>query len=119
MKAKLPKIEFVACHRMPERSFSLKGRQFPVCARCTGMLLGYLSFPFFLLNFFAASLWIGLLLNLPAYVDGVTQAAEMRQSNNWLRLVTGLMSGIGQMGIVSWIGHSIGLAIVKLIKGGF
>ncbi|MBQ3473297.1 MAG: DUF2085 domain-containing protein, partial [Methanobrevibacter sp.] len=24
------------CHRMHERSFFIKGHQFPVCARCTG-----------------------------------------------------------------------------------
>ena len=29
------------CHQMPERSFFFKGYQFPVCERCTGLLIGY------------------------------------------------------------------------------
>lgn len=28
------------CHQMPERSFFYKGKQFPVCARCTGVSIG-------------------------------------------------------------------------------
>ena len=28
------------CHQMPERSFFYKGKQFPVCARCTGVIIG-------------------------------------------------------------------------------
>lgn len=27
----------VICHQLPDRSFFLDGRQFPVCARCTGL----------------------------------------------------------------------------------
>jgi len=29
----------VICHQLPERSFFLGGRQFPVCGRCTGLYL--------------------------------------------------------------------------------
>ena len=32
---------FCGCHCRPDRSFFFRGRQFPVCARCTGMLLGF------------------------------------------------------------------------------
>ena len=28
------------CHQMPERTFFYKGKQFPVCARCTGVIIG-------------------------------------------------------------------------------
>ena len=28
------------CHRITDRSFSIAGRQLPLCARCTGMFLG-------------------------------------------------------------------------------
>ena len=27
------------CHRKPEQSFFIKGHQFPVCSRCTGLYL--------------------------------------------------------------------------------
>jgi len=113
----IPKIMFVACHRIPERSFFYKSKQFPVCARCTGMLLGYFSFPLYVLHIFTANIFIALALNIPAYIDGVTQAASLRESNNTLRVITGLLSGIGQMGIVSCIGNFLGLLILKLIKG--
>ena len=33
--------KYWGCHQMPERSFFFKGYQFPVCARCTGMIVGY------------------------------------------------------------------------------
>jgi uncharacterized membrane protein len=32
-------VSAVVCHRRPERSFHVHGRQFPVCARCTGLYL--------------------------------------------------------------------------------
>jgi len=31
------------CHRLPEHSFFLAGRQLPLCARCTGTYLGFLA----------------------------------------------------------------------------
>ena len=113
----IPKIVFVACHKIPERSFFFKGKQFPVCARCTGMLLGYLSFPLYVFHILTANIFIVLALNIPAYIDGVTQATSLRESNNKLRVITGLLSGIGQMGIVSYIGNCLGLLILKFIKG--
>lgn len=30
----------VICHQLPARSFFLAGRQFPVCARCSGLYAG-------------------------------------------------------------------------------
>lgn len=31
---------FFGCHCLPERSFFIKGKQFPICSRCTGILVG-------------------------------------------------------------------------------
>lgn len=31
----------LGCHQRPDRSFFYKGYQFPVCARCTGLFVGY------------------------------------------------------------------------------
>src|SRR3972149_3375635 len=36
-------IGYSVCHRIAERSFTIAGRQMPLCARCTGMYLGMLT----------------------------------------------------------------------------
>lgn len=105
------KMEFVFCHRKPERSFFYKGKQFPVCARCTGFYLGYFALPIFTFSIWMPSfLWIFLLM-VPALVDGLTQAYMNRESNNWLRLATGIPAGAACMALAAllgqWIGHLI------------
>ena len=109
------KINFVYCHRKPERSFFWKGKQFPVCARCTGIHLGYLTFPLFAFDLWRLNLAITLIMILPTYIDGFTQALFKRESNNYIRLVTGLIAGVGLMSIVSIIGEKIGLFILNKI----
>lgn len=99
--------QFSICHRLPERSFFYKGKQFPVCARCTGIALGVLTLPFFAFHLLSLSLLTCLLLQLPAYVDGTSQALGWRQSNNLLRFCTGWLCGWGQMGLVALTGDFI------------
>lgn len=111
-----PAIQFVFCHRKPERSFFWRGKQFPVCARCTGIHIGYLSFPFFLFGVFELNLWVTFALLLPTYVDGVTQAFMNRESTNWLRVSTGFLAGIGVMSLVHLVGQWIGNTILSLIN---
>lgn len=110
------KIEFVFCHRKPERSFFYKGKQFPVCARCTGFYIGYLTLPIFTFSIWQPSWWIVILLFAPATVDGLTQAYMNRESNNWLRLITGTAAGISAMAIASYIGKTIGQLMLLIIK---
>jgi hypothetical protein len=38
---------FWHCHQLQERSFFIRGRQMPLCARCTGILLGLAVFPMY------------------------------------------------------------------------
>jgi len=104
----------MGCHRLPHRSFHFRGRQFPVCARCTGILLGYLLYPAFVFGIWPASLLGGLLLNLPALVDGSTQIHRWRESTNLLRLITGFLSGAGQAMAASAIGQWIA-ALLKTL----
>jgi len=105
------KLNFVTCHRLPERSFFWKGQQFPVCARCTGIYLGYLSMPLFMFCLFGWGVGISLLMFLPAVIDGSIQAFFDIESNNTRRLITGLMSGLGLMSLV----HIFGFYIAKQI----
>ena len=117
-KKELYKSMLNVCHRRPERSFFYKGKQFPLCARCTGTLLGFASLPFFAFNIVHLNfLWI-LLLMLPCWVDGTTQLYGWRQSNNWLRLATGLLLGVAQMGMVAIVGDFIAkkLGIINLFS---
>ena len=95
--------KFVFCHRLPRRTLRFKGRYFPVCARCTGIYLGAL-FTLLLYYFSILTLstnlgiyifFIPLILMVPTAVDGITQLLRWRESNNFIRVVTGLLCGIG------------------------
>ncbi len=89
---------FWQCHRRPSRSFFLRGRQFHVCARCTGIISGLILSPFaFLLHSNGVSLFV--LFILANTLDGLTQLMRLRESNNWLRF--GLGSGLGFTLLVS------------------
>lgn len=94
----MTKIEWVDCHRMPSRSFFYKKKQFPVCARCTGIYLGYfIMIP--MLWFYQIGIVYSILLILPTMIDGVTQAYLNRESTNFLRCTTGFLAGIGMSGL--------------------
>ncbi|MEH7011676.1 DUF2085 domain-containing protein [Neobacillus niacini] len=100
-------INLVPCHRMKSRSLTIKGYTLPLCARCTGILLGYLFFPILIVVNLNLSLWLGILLNIPMVLDGWTQKKKLRKSNNPLRLSTGIISGFGQSIIIVSISQII------------
>ncbi len=87
------------CHRRPDRSFFYKGHQFPVCARCTGFYISGIAsiilLKFYPVPYTLTTLLIGTILLIPCAIDGFTQLFEMRESNNILRLITGILGGIG------------------------
>ncbi len=35
-------VGYAVCHQLPDRSFFIEGAQLPLCARCTGIYLGFL-----------------------------------------------------------------------------
>ena len=84
------------CHQRADRSFSFRGFQFPLCARCTGILLGQVVALLFLPSS-RLSLWYCALI-LPLAADGLTQFLELRTSTNPLRFLTGILGGYGYMG---------------------
>ena len=87
------------CHRIPERSFFIKGHQFPVCARCTGFYTGVIAYlianKFYPHGYDFNMLLISMVLMIPVAIDGLTQYFGSRKSTNTLRFATGLIGGIG------------------------
>lgn len=85
----------VGCHQMPERSFSFRGYQFPVCARCTGVVIGELfSIIAILCSLEIHPLTAGALV-VPLAVDGGVQYLKIWLSNNIRRVITGFFAGFG------------------------
>ena len=87
------------CHQIPERTFKIKGHYFPVCSRCTGFYIG--AFAYFIYVYFIyvqcnfTLILLAFLMIIPTVLDGITQLIGSRNSNNVLRLITGLIGGVG------------------------
>jgi len=105
------RAQLVSCHRRADRSLVFRGHQFPVCARCTGIFAGYFAYPLFLLGWLQISFLICLAMQLPTIIDGYTQHRQWRTSTNTLRLATGILSGVGQAGLMV----AVGLHLAKLV----
>jgi uncharacterized membrane protein len=80
------------CHKLPNRSFHMNGRQFHVCARCTGIAVGSMLAPLLLLVVPRLSPSLQVIAPSVLVVDGLTQAVGLRESTNWLRFFTGLLT---------------------------
>jgi uncharacterized membrane protein len=109
-------VGYAICHRIPERSFILGGRQLPLCARCTGTFLGAMLglVAMLLLRRHTASRMppVAVLAALVVFVgfwafDGLNSymtlfpgAPHLYEPRNWLRLTTGLLNGLALIIIV-------------------
>lgn len=80
------------CHCKEERSFHYKGEKFPICARCTGELVG-IVFALVSCFFFRPSIPVCIVLMLPMIVDGFVQRLTSYESTNPRRFVTGVLFG--------------------------
>jgi uncharacterized membrane protein len=105
---------YAICHRITERSFTIAGRQMPLCARCTGMYLG-VALAFMVLGLAGRFKWaqlppakvMGVLVGFIVLmgIDGVNSYTQffpnfphVYHPQNWMRLVTGMGTGLG-MGV--------------------
>jgi len=103
-------VGYAICHRIPERSFFLAGRQMPLCARCTGTFLGGILglVVFLILQRGRASRMppvavLGALIlfmalwgfdGLNSYLTFFPGAPHLYVPQNWLRLTTGTLNGL-------------------------
>lgn len=93
---KLMRIGHVlGCHQMPERSFFISKRQLPVCARCTGVMIGELVAIVHIVIGVRPNvlLILGFLFVMGA--DWGVQKIGVLESTNIRRLVTGIIGGFG------------------------
>ena len=86
--------DMLGCHQIPERSFFVKNYQFPVCARCTGVIISaIIATMVFVKKRLPVEICIamsGIML-----VDWGLQYLEIKESTNTRRLITGLIGGFG------------------------
>ncbi|MGL5437570.1 MAG: DUF2085 domain-containing protein [Lachnospiraceae bacterium] len=82
------------CHQLPDRSFFYKGKQFPVCARCTGVFIGQVA-AISVSFFHAVSAALSGVLIAIMGIDWTVQYLSIKTSNNWRRLLTGFCGGFG------------------------
>jgi uncharacterized membrane protein len=103
--------ERMGCHQMPERSFFYKGYQFPVCARCTGVILGELITLILLLCSVKIDFTVAVALLIPMGIDWGLQFLKILESNNIKRLITGTLGGFG----LTYIYYYLIVFVIKLI----
>ncbi len=105
----MEQVGFAVCHQLPERSLSYGDRVMPVCARDTGLFLGFTVCALALLLAFGPGPrrypgWPKLVaiaaFFVPAALDALTSYAGLRESNNTIRLVTGSLAGVGLAALV-------------------
>ena len=80
------------CHGKAERSFFINGKQFPICARCTGELIGIIMIAITYWFYHLPTLYAIFLL-FPMILDGGIQLFTKYESNNYLRFFTGFLFG--------------------------
>lgn len=89
------------CHRLPDRSLTINGYTLPICARCTGIVMGSILSIIMIYFNITFSIMTCLILLIPLIVDGGTQYLNYRLSNNSLRLATGILFGIGYIPLLN------------------
>lgn len=90
------------CHQDPKRSFQVNGYQFPLCARCTGIPIGYLI-GLLIIFWIRIPVLISIGMILVMFYDWYIQYWGIRESTNFRRCITGILYGIGVIHIVLWI----------------
>jgi len=86
------------CHQYPSRCFYIFGSNVGLCVRCFSIYTAILIFTIFYVYWefklkLISRFIFASILAIPIMADGITQYAHLRISTNFLRFVTGTMSG--------------------------
>lgn len=101
----------LTCHQRYDRSFFYKEYQFPLCARCTGMLLGYIGYIILLPIVGVAKVKINIIFLTIMFLDWFIQFLQIKESNNIRRLITGIFGGYGAIGVFI---NMVGYLLIKI-----
>ena len=91
------------CHQREDRSFKIKGWQFPICSRCTGILVGQLLGILIYIFQFRIPIYISCIFLFIMFLDWYIQYKKIRESTNVRRFITGTLAGIAQIAIFTEI----------------
>lgn len=83
------------CHQRADRSFFYKDYQFPICARCTGVFIGYVLALIYSFNIFTSVIFLSIM-----GIDWTIQKLNIKQSTNARRFTTGILGGLGYLSII-------------------
>ena len=87
------------CHQREDRSFKIKGWQFPICSRCTGILTGQILSIILYLTGLRISMYISFLFLVIMFLDWFIQFKNIKESTNFRRFTTGNLAGIAQISL--------------------
>ncbi|MEA3339482.1 MAG: DUF2085 domain-containing protein [Chloroflexota bacterium] len=114
--SKADMVGYAVCHRIGSHSFTIGGRQLPLCARCTGTFIGALvgflgqalvlrrrrasEFPpAFIIVILAGFTLLWASDGLNSYVQ-LIGGPHLYEPQNWLRLTTGALNGLTMSALV-------------------
>jgi len=109
--AKADMVGYAVCHRITSHSFTLAGRQLPLCARCSGTFIGALTGLFgqamvlrrrrtaefpppFIIIIIASFMLLWAADGLNSYLTLFPNGPHLYEPQNWLRLTTGALNGL-------------------------
>jgi len=82
------------CHQIAARSYFLNGNQLPFCSRDVGIFAGLaIGMAVAIFTRFKITVIAFLIGILPLAVDGTLQLVTSYESNNTVRLITGILAG--------------------------
>lgn len=108
----LMKLFSTTCHQKANRSFFFNNYQFPICARCTGLLIGYIFAIIALFFNLKFPIFLSLFFMIIMFIDWFIQHKKILYSTNIRRLLTGIFCGFGIINILETTFNKI-LVLIK------